>query len=131
MKPIPEPNKVLLIQIKRAGDVIMTTPAAALVKQRFPRAKIDFLVEKAFAPLLQNNPSIDTIQIYDKNRVLNTIKTIREQRYDLIFDFQSSPRSAAVVLLSRARHTAGYRVPFWGQVFGHAMRRPGSGLSVV
>ena len=99
------PKKILIIQLKRAGDVILTTPIAELLKRRWPQARVDFLVEKAFAPLLENNPAIDVIQIYDKNHVMQTLKRIRAERYDQILDFQSSPRSAIVVLASGARAT--------------------------
>src|SRR5262249_51488928 len=115
--PMDNPKKILLIQLKRAGDVILTTPAAALLKRRFPQARIDFLVEKPFAPLLEHNPAIDTVQIYDKRQVRSTLRRIRSERYDLLFDFQSSPRSAVVALASGAGLTAGYKVPFWGHAY--------------
>ena len=124
-------QKILIIQLKRAGDIVLTTPVAALVKRRWPQAKVDFLVEKGFAPLLENNPSIDTVQVYDKDRSWQTLMRIRAQRYDQVFDFQSSPRSALAVLASGAAYTAGYQVPFWGRFYRQTVRRPGGSLSVV
>src|SRR5258708_505803 len=124
-------RKILIIQLKRAGDVILTTPCAALLKRRFPQARIDFLVEKAFAPLLEHNPEIDAVQLYDKNHVWNTLRRIRSERYNCIFDFQTSPRSTVVVLASGAAHTAGYQVPFWGHAYRQTVRRPGERLTVV
>src|SRR4051812_19299577 len=122
------PQKVLIIQLKRAGDVLLTTPVAEILKRRWPEAQIDFLVEKAFAPLLENNPSIDTVERYDKTRVRQTLLRIRAQRYGRIFDFQSSPRSALVVLASGASSTAGYAVPFWGRCYRETVRRPDGSL---
>jgi heptosyltransferase-3 len=125
------PTKILIIQLKRAGDVIVTLPAAAMLKHRFPQARIDFMTDKAFAPLLENNPAIDRVVAYDRRAVRVTIQRIRAELYDSIFDFQSSPRSALLCLGSRAKQTAGYRVPVWGRAFTHTVRRPGSGLTVT
>ncbi|OGR92448.1 MAG: hypothetical protein A2992_07680 [Elusimicrobia bacterium RIFCSPLOWO2_01_FULL_59_12] len=125
------PRRILIIQLKRAGDVLLTTPLAALAKRTWPRAQVDFLVDKAFAPLLGNNPAIDAARVYDRDRVLRTLMQIRAQKYDAVFDFQSSPRSAAAVLASGAAYTSGYRVPFWGRSYGYAVARPGEGVTVI
>jgi lipopolysaccharide heptosyltransferase II len=129
--PMDNPQSILIIQLKRAGDVILTTPISTLLKRQFPQARIDFLVEKPFAPLLENHPAIDTIQVYDKHRIWNTLKNIRAQHYDWILDFQSSPRSALVTLASGALRTAGYRVPFWGRVYRQTVRRPDGSQTVI
>src|SRR5262249_38420303 len=115
--PMANPRKILIIQLKRAGDVLLTTPIAPLLKQHWPGAQIDFLVDRAFAPLLEHNPAIHTVQIYDKRHILKTWQRLREANYDLVFDFQSSPRSVMVIKASRAPEAAGYRVPFWGQFY--------------
>jgi heptosyltransferase-3 len=125
------PRKILLIQLKRAGDVIVTVPTVALLKRRFPQARIDFLVDRTFAPLLEHNPAIDRIIVYDRQKPLSTLREIRAQKYDILFDFQSSPRSALLALFSAAGCTSGYRVMFWGRVYQRSMRRPGSGLTVT
>jgi lipopolysaccharide heptosyltransferase II len=126
-----DPNKILLIQLKRAGDVILTTPVAELAKRRWPAARVDFLVEKPFAPLLEHNPFIGRVQVYDKLRIVSTLRRLRAERYDLILDFQSSPRSAIACLVSGAARTAGYAVTFWGRAYDQTVRRPGVELTVV
>lgn len=128
---IENPQRILVIQLKRAGDVLLTTPVTTVLKQYWPHAEVDFLVDKPFASLLENNPSINSVRIYDRNRKWATWRQIRAQKYDYIFDFQSSPRSATVCLISGARWTAGYRVPFWGRSYKQAIRRPDDRVSVV
>jgi lipopolysaccharide heptosyltransferase II len=124
-------RRILVIQLKRAGDVLLTTPVAAVLKRRWPDAQIDFLVDKAFAPLLENNPALSHVELFNRDRPWKTWAQIRAQKYDQIFDFQSSPRSALAVWTSGARETAGYRVPFWGRFYGRTVQRPGDDLSVV
>ncbi len=126
-----DPRSILIIQLKRAGDILVTTPLLPAFKRRFPRTHLGFLCNKGFASILENNPSLDVIEPYDGEDVLGTIRRIRKQKYEWVFDFQSSPRSAIVCLGSGARLTAGYRVPFWGRTYGHSVRRPSGSQSVV
>ena len=125
------PRKILVIQLKRAGDVIVTTPVLEALHVALPEAKIDFLVDKPFAPLLENNPYVHRVQLFDRQAVWGTWKRLRGEQYDWILDFQSSPRSILAGLFSGARVRAGYRVSFWGRFFTRSMKRPGADLSVT
>ena len=125
------PRKILVIQLKRAGDILVTTPVLEALRALFPSAEIDGLVEKPFAPLLENHPILRQVQIYDKSRKMATVRRIRREKYDWILDFQSSPRSAIVVAFSGARVKAGYRVPFWGRLYNRTIKRPAGRQSVI
>jgi len=124
-------KRILIIQLKRAGDVIVTTPVLKAIRQALPGVEIDFLVDKPFAPLLENNPDIRRIQIYNRQAPWKTWLSLRAASYDWIFDFQSSPRSILAGLFSGARRRAGYRVSFWGSFFHQSVQRPGAGISVT
>ena len=43
---------ILLIQLKRIGDLILTTPAIAALRDKFPRASISLVVSSAVKELL-------------------------------------------------------------------------------
>lgn len=113
------------------GDIILTTPVASALRKRFPEAEIDFLVDPAFSSILEYNPSIDRIQQYDRNHVSHMLRHLRAQHYDVVFDFQSSPRSVWVAITSGAPLTVGYGVPFWGRFYKQALPRPRGSESVV
>ncbi len=125
------PKRILVIQLKRAGDVIVTTPILPVLRKRLPDSKIDFLVDRPFASLLDNNPNVDHVQIYDRKAVWGTWKKLRAASYDWILDFQSSPRSIMAGLYSGASMRAGYRVRFWGKFFTRSMKRPGANISAT
>ena len=36
------PRRILIIQLRRIGDVILTTPAVAALKHRYPEASIPY-----------------------------------------------------------------------------------------
>src|SRR5262249_41468677 len=126
-----DPKRILVVQLKRAGDVIVAVPVLPALKAALPEAQIDFLVDKPFAPLLENNPHIKNAHIFQPKNVLSTWKALRAASYDWILDFQSSPRSILAGLFSGAPLRAGYRVTFWGLFLTHAIKRPGAGVSVT
>lgn len=131
VRRVADPQRILVIQLKRAGDVIVTTPVMAVLRQRFPGARLGFLVDPAFASVLEHNPNIDVIERYDRGEVLATWRRLRAGRWDWILDFQSSPRSVLAARASGALVTAGYSVPFWGQFFTYTVPRPHGRQSVV
>src|SRR5262245_24604425 len=125
------PQKILIVQLKRAGDVIVTTPVLPALRAALPGAVIDFLVDKPFSVLLENHPDLRHLVLYERGAPWRTWKAIRQEGYDWILDFQSSPRSVLAGLWSGARVRAGYRVPFWGWFFTHSMQRPGGDITVT
>ena len=57
MPPAADPQRILVVSLKRLGDVLLTTPVVKEIRGRFPRARIDFLVYPEFAEILTGNPS--------------------------------------------------------------------------
>ncbi len=125
------PKRILLIQLKRAGDVIVTTPVLPALRRALPEAKIDFLLDKPLAPLLENNPFVNEVRVYDRKAIWATWRALRAASYDWILDFQSSPRSILAGIASGARVRAGYQVTFWGTFFSCSIKRPGNWVSVT
>lgn len=101
------PKKILVIQIRRIGDVLLTTPAVKVLKAAYPDAKLDFLAEPPCDQALEGNPDIDEILAYDAGSPLKWIFKIRSRKYDLVIDFLGNPRSAAITALSKAPVRAG------------------------
>lgn len=90
--------------------MILTTPAVAALKRRFPQATIDFLVEPPGAEALAGNPHIRTVHVYGGQGLAlaaSWIAKIRSFAYDWVIDFLGNPRSAILTSLSRARLRAG------------------------
>ncbi len=101
-------KSILVIQLRRIGDVIQTTPIVRSLRKSFPESRIDFLVEKPGAVALEGNPYIDNIIIYDKRRSLRMLFQVYRKRYDLVLDFLGNPRTSLLTMVSRARYRAGF-----------------------
>ena len=54
-------DKILFVKLGSLGDVLLTTPAASLLKKNIPDLKIDFLTSSTCSKVLENNPSINEI----------------------------------------------------------------------
>lgn len=108
--PPETPKKILVVQLRRLGDVILTTPALAALKKKYPAAKLDFLVEKPGAEAVAGNPAIDEVLVYDAEGALDSLKwalKIRAREYDWVIDFLANPRTALLTALSGAAVKAG------------------------
>jgi len=116
--------RILIIQLRRIGDVIVTTPVVDVLRQKFPKARIEFLVEAGMAPVLSHYPGLDEVLVFDKSRFWFWWREIRKRRYDWVLDFMNNPRTAQLTFVSGAPVRAGFVVPFWARVYTHRVPRP-------
>ncbi len=101
------PERILVIQLRQIGDVLLTTPAAEVLRANFPSARIHFLAEPPCDQALKDNPFIDEVLAYDRAAPLRWLLRVRAARYDLVVDFMSNPRSALLTAASGAAVKAG------------------------
>jgi heptosyltransferase-3 len=101
--------RVLVIQLRRIGDILLTTPVLPYLKKAFPGATIDFLAEKAGRTVLDSNPHVSKLIIYDPAQAWKHIKEIRGTKYDIVFDFLNNPRSSILTGCSGAQWKVGFK----------------------
>jgi ADP-heptose:LPS heptosyltransferase len=113
-------QKILIIQFRPFGDVLLATAYLEALQNRFPNAAIDFLVKKPFDALLHKNPWIsEVIAFSDLSGMryfsgrLKLFDLIRRRCYDLVIDQQSGTGSGQVVLFSKAVHKLGWSTGKW------------------
>ncbi len=97
-------ERILLVKPSSLGDIVHTLPAAEAIHRAAPRAKIDWLVNSEWRPLLQGVPFLDRIVEFPRRqfRGLGGIlrarawadQVLKPSRYDLAIDFQGLFRSA-------------------------------------
>ncbi len=96
-------SKILVIRLSSMGDVVLTTPFIRVLRNNFPNAKIDFLLNIAFSEIYKFNPNIDNLILYNRKLSKSEIKKERGiylkenqiDKYDIIFDLQNNRRSKA------------------------------------
>ena len=96
--------KFLILQLKRIGDLILTTPALVALRKHFPDAKITLCVSETCATLGAAMPFVDDFVIF-RRRGGDTALWMRlaMERFDVCLDFTGNDRSAFFTLLSKAR----------------------------
>ncbi len=100
------PRSILVIKPSSLGDIVHTLPAVASVKRHWPQARLSWLVNPEWAPLLRENPYVnDVIEFPRKQlgglfgwlRFPGWMRALRERAQpDLVLDFQGLFRSALI-----------------------------------
>src|SRR5262245_38043770 len=58
---LPKNPRILVVALRRLGDVLLTTPLVRSIKRAWPDATIDMLVFENTVSILQGNPDIDSV----------------------------------------------------------------------
>jgi heptosyltransferase III len=104
--------KIILLQLKRIGDLILTTPAIAVLHERFPEAEVTIVVSSECADLLPAISGVDRILMARRNLSdLAAFLSVAGNKFDYCIDFTPNDRSAFLAFLSGARkRIVSYRV---------------------
>ena len=95
---------ILLLQLKRIGDLILTMPAMAALRENFPDARLTLVVSNECADLLPAISSADRILVAQRNLSdVAIVVALARERFDYCIDFTRNDRSAFLAFLSRAQ----------------------------
>ena len=94
---------ILLLQLKRIGDLILTTPAIAALRDKFPEATLSLVVSPAVEGLLPAISGVDKVFVVrgKADDALDWIALARG-KFDYCLDFTRNDRSSFLTLLSQA-----------------------------
>lgn len=109
--------KIAIVKLSALGDIVHAMVALQFIKQSFPDAIIDWVVEARFSGVLEENPDINQILTVDlkslkanKTQLFAEIKKVRQyanRHYDCVIDAQGLIKSAITARLLSA-NTAGF-----------------------
>ncbi|MBK6765443.1 MAG: glycosyltransferase family 9 protein [bacterium] len=111
-RPFPDfhPRKILLLQLRRIGDAVLCTPAIRAVAKQFPGAQLDFVAEYPAEETLRSHPQIHRLWVAPYRGfwdMVELLRGLRRERYDLVVDFFSNPRSAQFTFATGAKVRCG------------------------
>ncbi len=105
--------RILLLQLKRIGDFILTAPAVAALREAWPEAELVTVVPESVAGLARCMPGLDNVLPYASGSLnLPVWASLLVGEWDLCLDFTGNDRSALMAWLSRAKRSLGYAK--WG-----------------
>ncbi|RPJ77210.1 MAG: lipopolysaccharide heptosyltransferase family protein [Alphaproteobacteria bacterium] len=81
--------RVLINRSDAIGDSILTSPMAKIIKEKFPEAKVTFIIAAKSADLFKSHPYVDDFKIYHRNarfylkirEIINIFKETRPTHY--------------------------------------------------
>jgi heptosyltransferase-1 len=107
-----DPKKILIVLHGSIGDVTRALPLAGLLRRGFPSASLAWSVEPAASPLLEGNPFIDEVIVFDRRHWWKSfgpfLSTIRAKGFDLVLDLQRHLKSGMISRASGAPLRLGF-----------------------
>ena len=128
--------KILIVKLSSLGDVVHAMPAVQDIRAALPQARIDWVVEKAFAPLVQRCEGVQAVigcelrrwrksplgaQTRQEWRAFRD--ELRGQAYDAVIDLQGLTKSALVARVARMASN-GKRFAMANQTEGSSYEAP-------
>lgn len=107
-------KKILITNLRKIGDTIMATSLAYMLKQLYPEAKIYMLVTPKTTSIVENNPIIDKVFIYNYSHkekiagIKTIVKQLKKEHFDISFSADNKPRSALITYLANIPKRIGY-----------------------
>lgn len=122
----PEKNypAILVVRMDHLGDVLLATAVPKILKENFPESRVSFLTSSWSAPLLEHNPFIDEIVLYDapwfsKGRYRRSpkslgfwrlVRKLRRDHADLGIGFRGDARENILLALAGIEERVGYGI---------------------
>jgi heptosyltransferase III len=127
-------KNILVIKLKQPGDVLVSTPVLAALKEAWPQARVTYLVPRASEDMVRGHPLLDELFVADRRQETwrqswRLLQNLRQANFDLVLELSGGDRGAFYTLATRAREAVGFErpgQPFWQRqsVFTRLLPRP-------
>lgn len=132
-------KSILIIKPSALGDIVHSLPFLAVVKEKFPNARIDWVVAHGLHRFLEGHPLIDRLWVIKKDewrqfgnltRTLKEVnalrKNLKEAEYDVSIDLSGLLRSGIITWFSKAKTKIGFNESDEGSPFFYTHKIHGS-----
>jgi heptosyltransferase-1 len=109
-----EPRRIAVIKPSALGDIVHSLPVLTGLRRRFPNARLTWVVNRGYEPLLRGQPDLDEIVPFDRHLLRGSwldgslayfefLRRLRSRRFDLVIDLQCLLRTGIMALATGAR----------------------------
>jgi heptosyltransferase-3 len=112
-------SRILVVRSDKIGDVVLTTPAIAALRKRYPKARITGVASSVAADVYRSNPHLDAHIILDPAiysgflGFWRLVRRLRTEKAQVVVVFQAFMPVGLAVLFSGARYRIGPLSKWW------------------
>ncbi|MFC1594381.1 lipopolysaccharide heptosyltransferase II [Candidatus Omnitrophota bacterium] len=128
-------EKILLVNVNWLGDVLFSTPVIKALKKAYPESKLACMVVPRCREVLDGNPYIDEIILFDEKTLhrnifkrLKFINSLRKKQFTKAFILHRSLTRALIVFLAGIPERIGYNTKKRGFLLTKKIALPGSDM---
>jgi lipopolysaccharide heptosyltransferase I len=132
-------SRFLIVRLGSLGDVVHAIPAVAALIDRYPHARVDWIVDPRYMDLVKTVAGIGNVIPFDSREgwgaLIGTARQLRAERYDAAIDLQGLIKSGVLARVAGARRTIGFsrahlREPL-ARLFYTETHDPGDAVHVI
>lgn len=116
-----QPRRICLIKPSALGDVVQTLPLLNVLKQRYPHASLTWVINRELRDLVEGHPVLDASIPFERRggwrAWVSLLQTLRQRRFDLVFDLQGLLRTGVMTLATGAPVRVGLQTAREGSRF--------------
>lgn len=103
---MPTVKNILIVKLRTLGDVLTTFPLLRALKELYPESCLTMITDEVYLELITTNPRVDQVWMHPARQLctagwfqamhyhLQTLKKIRQHKFDLYLDLYGSMRTA-------------------------------------
>jgi lipopolysaccharide heptosyltransferase I len=130
-------RRIAIIKPSALGDIVHALPVLTALRARFPTARITWVVNAAYEPLLTGHPDLDDTLPFDRSAMKGVrsavratvafVRELRRRRFDLAIDMQGLLRSGLMTWATGAPVRVGFANAREGSryLYTHKVKSPG------
>jgi len=114
-KADPRYKRILVVRTDRIGDLLLSTPVIHALRQKYPQAYISMMVAPHAKDIIEGNPYLDEIIVYDKDgkhkswlRSFKFAGRIKKKKFDLALILHPTNRVHLLTFLAGIPERLGY-----------------------
>ena len=108
-------KRILVVRTDRIGDVLLSTCAIKALRENYPNAYIAMMVSPYAKDIVDGNPYLDEVIIYDKDgkhkswrRSIKFARNLKKKRFDLSIILHPTNRVHLITFFAGIRRRIGY-----------------------
>jgi heptosyltransferase-1 len=104
-------ERYLVVRLTALGDILHTVPAVAALRAAHRTARIDWVVDRKWAPVLEGSPALNEVIPFNRSSAMGAmdcVRQLRQNHYTCAIDFQGLYKSSLLAMFSGAPRRIGF-----------------------